>query len=237
MTARTSDKTPARKPKPADATTTGTPQGAAPDLSPAEPSRTGMDGCHRRLPFGRRTTARSCELQASADERRLEVIWEKILQQHAAEDDEYYLANLEGQCEASTNHDRRYARAALHPASASKRGYTFRLSRPDRNRGEPVEMAVRCARPESEDEIQRTVFAHFAARRASGAFAFHPANGGYRRAVEGAILRGLGVVPGVPDLIIVHEGRCFALELKSDAGRLSEAQKLRTLRCVGQGPR
>jgi hypothetical protein len=41
------------------------------------------------------------ELQAQADERRLEVIWEKIVQQHDAEDNEYYLANLEEQCEAS----------------------------------------------------------------------------------------------------------------------------------------
>jgi hypothetical protein len=41
------------------------------------------------------------ELQAQADERRLEVIWEKILQQHDAEYNEYYLANLEEQCEPS----------------------------------------------------------------------------------------------------------------------------------------
>jgi Protein of unknown function (DUF3631) len=41
------------------------------------------------------------ELQAQADERRLDVIFEKILQQHDAEDSEYYLANLEGRCEVS----------------------------------------------------------------------------------------------------------------------------------------
>jgi hypothetical protein len=41
------------------------------------------------------------ELQAQADERRLEVIWEKILQQHDAEENEYYFANLEEQYEAS----------------------------------------------------------------------------------------------------------------------------------------
>jgi putative DNA primase/helicase len=40
------------------------------------------------------------ELQAQADERRLEVIFEKILQQHAAEDSEHYLVN-QGQCEVS----------------------------------------------------------------------------------------------------------------------------------------
>ena len=65
------------------------------------PSRAGMDGCHRRLPAARRTATRSCELQAHADEQRLEFIFEQILKQHAEEEDEYYLANLEKQCEAS----------------------------------------------------------------------------------------------------------------------------------------
>ena len=99
MTARAPGKAPASKPKPADAPATGTARGAPPDLPSTEelPSRAGMDGCHRRLPAGRRTAARSCELQAHADERRLEVIWEKILQQHAAEDDEHYFADLEEQ--------------------------------------------------------------------------------------------------------------------------------------------
>jgi hypothetical protein len=69
------------------------------------------------------------------------------------------------------------------------------------------------------------VVAHFAARGVRDTFVFHPGNGGYRRPVESAILRGLGLVAGVPDLIIVHEGRFFGLELKSDGGRLSEAQK------------
>jgi hypothetical protein len=80
------------------------PTNVAPELPSTEelPSRAGINGCHRPLPAGCRTAARSCELQAQADERRLEVIWEKILQQHAAEDDEYYLANLEEQCEASS---------------------------------------------------------------------------------------------------------------------------------------
>jgi hypothetical protein len=42
------------------------------------------------------------ELQAQADERRLEAIFEQIVQRHAEEDDEYYLANLEEQCEQQT---------------------------------------------------------------------------------------------------------------------------------------
>jgi hypothetical protein len=103
MTARALGKAPASKPKPADAPATGTARGAPPDLPPTEelPSRADMGGCHGRLPAGRRTAARSCELQAHADEQRLEFIFEQILKQHAEEEDEYYLANLEKQCEAS----------------------------------------------------------------------------------------------------------------------------------------
>jgi hypothetical protein len=38
-------------------------------------------------------------------------------------------------------------------------------------------------------------------------------NGGWRSPIEAAILKGLGVQPGVPDLILVRDGRPFALEL------------------------
>jgi hypothetical protein len=43
----------------------------------------------------------------------------------------------------------------------------------------------------SEDAIQRAVFEHLAVRGVPCLFAFHPANGGYRRPVETARLRGL----------------------------------------------
>jgi hypothetical protein len=42
---------------------------------------------------------------------------------------------------------------------------------------------------------------HFAVRGAAGVFAFHPANGGYRRSTEAARLKGLGMRPGVPDVV------------------------------------
>ena len=44
---------------------------------------------------------------------------------------------------------------------------------------------------------------------------FHPANGGDRRPIEAAILKALGVVAGVPDLIFICNGKTFALELKA----------------------
>jgi hypothetical protein len=75
-----------------------------------------------------------------------------------------------------------------------------------------------------EDAIQRAVFQHLRARAAPGVFAFHPANGGYRKPVEAAIMKGLGVVAGVPDVIVVHNGRCFALELKAEGGRATDKQ-------------
>jgi len=86
-------------------------------------------------------------------------------------------------------------------------------------------------RPEA--AIQRAVFQHLRARAAPGVFAFHVPNGGYRKPVEAAILKGLGVVAGVADVLLFRPGACphccsarlegFALELKSD-GRPGEAQ-------------
>ena len=83
-------------------------------------------------------------------------------------------------------------------------------------------MAVKRARPE--DQIQRAVFQHLAVRAATGVFAFHPPNGGWRSRVEAAILKGLGVVAGVPDVIAIHNGRVFAMELKAPGGRATDKQ-------------
>ncbi len=75
-----------------------------------------------------------------------------------------------------------------------------------------------------EDTIQRAVVQHLAARRAPGVFAFHCPNGGGRSPIEASILKGLGVVAGVPDIIIIKAGHAFALELKAHGGRPSDAQ-------------
>ena len=80
------------------------------------------------------------------------------------------------------------------------------------------------SRSRPEDQIQRTVFQHLRVRGAPNLFAFHPASGGYRRPIEAAVLKGLGVRAGVPDIIAVHEGRCYGLELKAPGGRPTEAQ-------------
>lgn len=83
-------------------------------------------------------------------------------------------------------------------------------------------MTRRPTRPE--DQIQRAVFDHLRVRGAPRVFAFHPANGGYRKPIEAAVLKGLGVRAGVPDVIAIHQGRCYGLELKALGGRPSELQ-------------
>ena len=75
-----------------------------------------------------------------------------------------------------------------------------------------------------EQIIQRAVFAHLRARAAPGVFAFHVPNGGYRKPIEAAIMKGLGVTAGVPDVVAIHKGSCYGLELKAEGGRATPKQ-------------
>ena len=52
----------------------------------------------------------------------------------------------------------------------------------------------------------------------------HPANGGFRRPIEAKIFSGLGVRAGASDLLLWHDGKSFALELKALGGRATELQ-------------
>jgi hypothetical protein len=77
-----------------------------------------------------------------------------------------------------------------------------------------------------ETDIQRAVVQHLAARPARDLVWFHPANGGWRLHTEAARFVGLGVKPGVADLILLHSGRFHALEIKAHGkSRVSKAQK------------
>ena len=75
-----------------------------------------------------------------------------------------------------------------------------------------------------EQIIQRAIFQHFNSRKAPGTFAFHVPNGGKRKPIEAAIMKGLGVTAGVPDIIAIHKGHAYGLELKADNGKLSPKQ-------------
>jgi hypothetical protein len=81
-----------------------------------------------------------------------------------------------------------------------------------------------------EDCVQRTVCQHLRIRGARGLLWWHTPNGGKRRPIEAAIMKSLGVRAGVADLILVHAGRMFALELKADGAdqRLSKRSSYRT---------
>lgn len=75
-----------------------------------------------------------------------------------------------------------------------------------------------------EDSIQLAVAQHIRARGVPGLVAFHVPNGGRRNAREAARLKGMGVLAGVSDWILVYGGKVFALELKAPGGRASESQ-------------
>jgi hypothetical protein len=75
-----------------------------------------------------------------------------------------------------------------------------------------------------EQGIQKAVVEHLKARALDGVAYLHPANGGARSRIEGAIPKGMDVMPGAPDLLLWHEGRSYALELKAEGGRASDAQ-------------
>jgi hypothetical protein len=63
-----------------------------------------------------------------------------------------------------------------------------------------------------EDAIQRAIFQHFKARKAPG------------KPIEAAIMKGLGVTAGVPDIIAIRGGHAYGLELKADGGMPSQKQ-------------
>lgn len=90
-------------------------------------------------------------------------------------------------------------------------------------RGKQMER-IRRKSKRPEDAIQRAVFQHLKARAAPNVFAFHVPNGGQRKPIEAAILKGLGVTAGVPDIIAIKDGKAFGLELKADGGKVTPKQ-------------
>ena len=54
-----------------------------------------------------------------------------------------------------------------------------------------------------EEAVQRAVFARIRARGAPGVFAFHPRNGSRDQRTLAGISAGLGVVSGVPDVVVI----------------------------------
>jgi hypothetical protein len=76
-----------------------------------------------------------------------------------------------------------------------------------------------------EQAYHRTILQHLKARGVPGLFYWHTPSGAYfGSARQGAIWKSLGWLSGLPDLFLVRDGRLYALELKSEGGRTSDAQ-------------
>ena len=79
----------------------------------------------------------------------------------------------------------------------------------------------RRARPE--DAIHRAVVQHLRQRGLPDVVWWHTPNGAYfggkktrkGTAIQGSILKGMGMLPGVSDIVALHRGKFFALELKA----------------------
>jgi hypothetical protein len=75
-----------------------------------------------------------------------------------------------------------------------------------------------------EDAIQIAVADHLRARSHPDVLWWHTPNGGRRRMLEAVRFKKFGVLPGVSDIIAVHNGEIFGLELKAINGRPTESQ-------------
>lgn len=71
-----------------------------------------------------------------------------------------------------------------------------------------------------EEDLHRAIIDMIAAETAVGVITFHVPNGGKRGKTEAGRLKGMGTLAG-----IFVAGRAFGLEVKTDVGRLSGAQK------------
>src|SRR5262245_46461571 len=99
------------------------------------------------------------------------------------------------------------------------------MTRPFQAAATDARIAARAASPPlTEQQIQSAVFEHLRARGAPGIFAWHPFSGGYRRPIEAKIYKGLGARAGLPDVMVLRDGRLFCIELKTEGGRVSDKQ-------------
>lgn len=80
----------------------------------------------------------------------------------------------------------------------------------------------------AEQEIHKAVAAHIRQRGKPGLVWWHSNNNvairGRKGAVLGGIAKGMGVRAGVSDIVALYRGRFYALELKTEKGRLTECQ-------------
>jgi len=86
-----------------------------------------------------------------------------------------------------------------------------------------------------EDQLHAAVYEWLCVALPLGAVVHHSPNEGKRGWRAQAQLASHGVLAGFPDLIILHEGRAFFIELKAGSGRVSRAQAQAHMLLEGAG--
>ena len=82
------------------------------------------------------------------------------------------------------------------------------------------------SRSQPELKVHKAVMSFLDSALPSTVRALHPANGGRRDAKTGAMLKAMGVKPGVADIILVRQGGYMAfIEIKAGKGSPSPAQR------------
>lgn len=89
------------------------------------------------------------------------------------------------------------------------------------------------AQPEA--RLQAAIVQHLKLCGAPGVLWFHPPNEARRSYGLAASLKAIGMVAGVADLIILHQGRAYALEIKAKGGKQSPAQAAFEADCAAAG--
>lgn len=77
-----------------------------------------------------------------------------------------------------------------------------------------------------EQQIHKAVVSHLNLRAEPRVFFFHCPNEGKRGFVNASALKAMGMTAGVPDILILKDGRLYGLELKAPTGRLTPSQRL-----------
>lgn len=77
----------------------------------------------------------------------------------------------------------------------------------------------------SEHDLQAAVVQHLKLRQRPRVFYCAIPNGEYRSKRTASRLKQQGVIPGAPDLLVLCQGIAYGLELKTEAGHASQAQR------------
>lgn len=97
---------------------------------------------------------------------------------------------------------------------------------PDRSgMGIATRAGAKKKRDNPEERLQMDLADHIRARQVPGLFWFHVPNGGKRGIREATRFKAMGVRAGTPDLIFLHNGQFYAMELKAGTGSLQKNQK------------